>query len=126
MRYNSHKHHTLPMLTGPELLDFVKSNADMAKDELMKRAGYSYQTEDGKTRYKQNDFMNALLTSQGIVLVPPKTSSGGGRQLSYKTKCMTNGNVTIGKAYFSKANAKTGDAYDIVVGEKQIILRPIK
>lgn len=114
------------MLTGSELLELVKNNADLPKDQLMKEAGYSFQREDGKTSYKQNDFMNALLAAQGIVLTPPKTSKGVGRQLSYKTKCMTNGNVTIGKAYFEKSGAVTGDAYDIIIGDKQIILKPAK
>ncbi len=113
------------MLTGSALLEFVKTNAASPKDELMKMAGYSYENE-GKTRYKQQDFMNALLSAQGIVLTPPKTSKGVGRQLSYKTSVMKNGNATIGKAYFEKAAATTGDSFTIEVRDKKIVLKPIK
>lgn len=114
------------MLTGKDLLDFVRSNADLPKDQLMDKAGYTATREsDGKKSYKSNDFMNALLEAQGIVLTPAKTG-GIGRQLSYKTSCMKNGNVTIGKAYFEKAGASKGDAYEVIVGEKQIILKPAK
>lgn len=114
------------MLTGSDLLEFVKANPDLPKDQLMAQTGYSYQREDGKTSYKTSDFMNSLLAAQGIILTPPKTSRGAGRQLSYKTKCMPNGNVTVGSAYFNKAGAEPGDAFDIIIGEKQIILKPIK
>ena len=114
------------MLTGSALLEFVKTNAASPKDELMKMAGYSFETEDGKTRYKQQDFMNALLSAQGIVLTPPKTSKGAGRQLSYKTSVMKNGNATVGKAYFEKASATKGDSFIIEVSDKKIVLKPIK
>lgn len=114
------------MLTGTELLEYVKTNSTIPKDQLMAGAGYSYVREDGKTSYKTSVFMNNLLEAQGITLTPPKTSGGTGRQLSYKTSCMKNGNVTIGKAYFEKQGAAVGDTFDIVVGDKQIILKPIK
>lgn len=114
------------MLTGAPLLEFVKANPDMPKDQLMEQAGYAVTREDGKKTYKTSVFMSEILSAQGINLTPPKTSAGMGRQLTYRTKCMTNGNVTVGKAYFEKAGAKTGDAFDVIVGDKQIILKPIK
>ena len=114
------------MLAGTDLLDFVRSNAQLPKDQLMEKAGYvSIRESDGKKTYKSNEFMNSLLQAQGIVLTPAKTG-GMGRQLSYKTSCMKNGNVTIGKAYFEKAGASKGDSYEVIVGEKQIILKPAK
>ena len=112
------------MMTGTALMEFVKTNSDMPKDQLMKMAGYSFETDDGKTRYKQNEFMNALLAAQGVVLTPPKTSKGMGRQLSYKTSVMKNGNLTLGKAYFSKAGAEPGSSFNIEISEKKIVLKP--
>lgn len=92
----------------------------------MEKAGYSSVREDGKKRYSTSDFMNALLEAQGIVLTPAKSTAGMGRQLSYKTKVMTTtGNVAIGKAYFEKIGKEAGSKFQIITGNKQIILKPI-
>lgn len=114
------------MLTGSELLSTVKANPDLPKDQLMDKCGYSTVREDGKRRYATSDFMNAILEAQGIVLTPPKSSGGTGRVLSYKTKVMkTTGNVAIGKAYFEKLGKQAGSKFQIITGNKQIILKPI-
>lgn len=114
------------MLEGQQLLSFVRENSELPKDELMKLCGYSFQAADGKTRYKSSDFMSALLGAQGVVLKAPTSSGGQGRQLSYKTSVMKNGNTNVGAVYFKKAGAKPGDSYKVEISDKKIVLKPIK
>ena len=114
------------MLTGSSLLDFVKQNPTMPKDDLLKSTGYYTTREDGKVSYKTSEFMSQLLAAQGINITPAKSSGGMGRQLSYKTKVMPNHNCVLGKSYFEEAKAGPGSSYEIIVESKMITLKPIK
>lgn len=114
------------MLTGDALLELVKTNPTMPKDELMKVAGYVVTREDGRTTMKTSDFMSAILEAQGINLTPAKTSAGAGRQPTFRTSCMKNGNIVIGKGYFERVGAEAGDAFEVVVENKKITLKPTK
>lgn len=115
------------MLSGPALLEFVKTNPEMPREEMMKLTGYSSTSESGRTTYKTADFMAALLEAQGISIpAAKKSAAGGGRQPTYKTTCMTNGNIVVGKSYFAKLGAKSGDAYEVTISNKKIVLKPVK
>ena len=115
-------------MNGTALLEFVKTNPDMPREEMMKLTGYSSTSETGRTTYKTADFMGALLLAQGINIPTAKksASAGGGRQPTYKTTCMTNGNIVVGKSYFTKLGAKSGDAYEVTTSKKKIVLKPVK
>jgi hypothetical protein len=114
------------MLTGQELLEKVKQYASMPRNELMTLCGYSVTREDGRTTLKTTEFMSALLEAQGIALQPSRSAAGGGRALTYYTKCQKNGNIALGAGYISKSGLSTGDAYEVSVSKGKIVLKPVK
>ena len=114
------------MLSGQELLEKVKKFVDLPRNELMTLCGYSVTREDGKTTLKSAEFMNALLEAQGIALQPSKSAAGGGRALTYYTKCQKNGNIALGAGYISKSGLSKGDAYEVSVSKGKIVLKPVK
>ena len=124
-RNHTNPHHA--MMNGPALLEFIKTNPEMSREEMMKLTGYTATSPTGRTTYKTSDFMGAILEAQGINLpTAKKASAGGGRQPTYKTTCMTNGTIVVGKSYFSKLDAKSGDAYEVTTSNKKIVLKPVK
>jgi len=114
------------MLVGQELLEKTRKYIQMPKNELMTLCGYSVTREDGKTTLKTTEFMNALLEAQGISLSPSKGAGGGGRSLTYYTKCQKNGNIAIGAGYIDKSGFSKGGTYEVTVSKHKIVLKPIK
>jgi hypothetical protein len=116
------------MLTGADLLAKVKELGEASKSDLVRSCGYVSTKKDGSERLNFTTFYEALLEAKGMAI------GGGsnrgerrrpGRQLSYATKVLFNGNLLVGKAYTAELGLKPGDEFSIKLGRKQIRLVPI-
>lgn len=110
------------MLTGLELVDFVKTNEGLTQSELAKAAGYVRDVE-GKEQILIKKFMDALLSARGIKIAPTKRP---GKQANYKTAVHKSGIILLGASYSSKWGLEPGDILDIKMDEDGIRLVPAK
>lgn len=113
-------------LTGDELLEVVKENAQAPKDELLTLCGYFTAKEGGRRSYRYTEFYQALIEAQGITLQPPTSGTRGGRELPYKVTCQKGGQVLLGAAYTREGNFKTGQRFKVEVMEGSIKLTPVR
>lgn len=111
----------LPMLTGQELLSFVKANEDMDQAEIAREAGYVRVTEKGTERLLINKLNEALLEAKGLKL---KSSKKPGKTAQYSTTVHRTGVILVGKTYSQKFGVEPGDELKIVIEEDSIRLVP--
>ena len=55
-----------PMITGQELIAFVKANPEMDQSELAHAAGFTRIDKNGKERIMAKQFCEALLEAKGV------------------------------------------------------------
>lgn len=111
----------IPMLTGQELLAFVKANGEMDQSELAREAGYTRVADSGKERVMAKQFCEALLEAKGVAI---KTWRRPGKAAQFETTVHKNGVVLIGKTYTQKFGVEAGDVLDILIDEDAIRLVP--
>lgn len=111
----------IPMLTGQELLAFVKANGDMDQSELAREAGYTRVADSGKERIMAKQFCEALLEAKGVAI---KVGRRPGKAAQFETTVHKNGVILIGKTYSKKFGVEPGDVLDIVVDKDAIRLVP--
>jgi hypothetical protein len=109
------------MLTGQELLAFVKQNPDMDQLELAKAAGYVRVTDNGKERFMTKQLCEALLEAKGVSIRGTKRP---GKTAQFATKVHKNGIILVGKTYSEKFGVEPGDVLDIEIEEDCIRLVP--
>ena len=117
----------MTMLTGADLLAKVKELGDASKSEIVRASGYLSTKKDGSERLNFTAFYEALLEAKGVSLGEggSRSDKGPGRQLSYATKVLFNGNLLVGKAYTAMLGLKPGDEFEIKLGRKQVRLVPV-
>jgi hypothetical protein len=109
------------MLTGQELIDFVKANEDINKTELAKAAGYVRETESGKEQVLVKVFYDALLTAQGLNI---KVGKAPGKTAQFETTVHKNGAVLLGRTYTERFGINPGEVLKIVIEDDAIRLVP--
>ena len=109
------------MLTGQDLLSFVKANADMDQAELAREAGYVRNTDKGNERLIIGKLHEALLEAKGVKL---KTSKKPGKAAQFMTTVHRNGVILVGKTYSEKFGVEPGDELQIVIEDDAIRLVP--
>ena len=109
------------MLTGQELVAFVKANGDMDQSELAREAGYMRVTDSGKERIMAKQFCEALLEAKGVAI---KVGRRPGKTAQFETTVHKTGVILIGKTYSEKFGVEPGDVLDIVISEDAIRLVP--
>jgi len=109
------------MLTGQELLSFVRANVDMDQAEIARGAGYVRVTEKGTERLLINKLNEALLEAKGLKL---KSSKKPGKSAQYLTTVHRTGVILVGKTYSQKFGVEPGDELKIVIEEDSIRLVP--
>lgn len=112
------------MLTGSQLIQLVKSNPDLNRSQLAKKAGYVRTTDEGKEQILVQRFYDALLTAQGMPIKKGKTGAGG-KTAQYETSVHKSGILLVGKTYTAEAGFEPGDVFGIEVREDGIWL-PLK
>lgn len=111
----------IPMLTGQELLSFVKANPDMDQAQLARGAGYVKVTDKGVERLLTTKLHHALLEAKGVKL---KTAKKPGKTAQFMTTVHRTGVILIGKTYSEKFGVEPGDALNIVIEDDSIRLVP--
>lgn len=111
----------LPMLTGQELLSFVKANADLDQSELARETGYVKTSEKGTERLLIKQLHEALLEAKGLKL---KTSKKPGKTAQFMTTVHRTGVILLGKTYSEKFGVEPGDELQIVIDDNAIRLVP--
>lgn len=111
----------VPMLTGQELLSFVKANPDMDQNELARETGYVKTTEKGTERLLINKFHEALLAAKGLKL---KANKKPGKAARFMTTVHRTGVILVGKTYSEKFGVEPGDELQIVIEDDAIRLVP--
>lgn len=109
------------MLTGQELVAFVKANGDMDQAELAREAGYMRVADSGKERIMAKQFCEALLEAKGVAI---KVGRRPGKAAQFETTVHKTGVILIGKTYSQKFGVEPGDVLDIVITEDAIRLVP--
>lgn len=109
------------MLTGNELLTFVKAHPEMNRSELARATGYVKTTPEGKERVLALQMANALLAAKGVELAKPKHT---GKIARYATSVHKNGIILVGKTYAAEFGLEPGDELDIVIEDDSIRLVP--
>jgi hypothetical protein len=109
------------MLTGQELVAFVKANGDMDQSELAREAGYMRVADSGKERIMAKQFCEALLEAKGVAI---KVGRRPGKAAQFETTVHKTGVILIGKTYSQKFGMEPGDVLDIVISEDAIRLVP--
>ena len=109
------------MLTGQELVAFVKAHGDMDQSELAREAGYMRVADSGKERIMAKQFCEALLEAKGVAI---KVGRRPGKAAQFETTVHKTGVILIGKTYSQKFGVEPGDVLDIVITEDAIRLVP--
>lgn len=109
------------MLTGQELVKFVKGNPEMNKSQLAKGAGYTRTDDEGKTVVLIQAFYDALLAAQGLLI---KKGQLRGRAAANQVSVQRNGIVVLGKRYTSDFGVNPGDTFNIEMDDDAIRLVP--
>jgi hypothetical protein len=109
------------MLTGQELVAFVKANGDMDQSELAREAGYMRVADSGKERIMAKQFCEALLEAKGVAI---KVGRRPGKAAQFETTVHKTGVILLGKTYSQKFGVEPGDVLDIVITEDAIRLVP--
>jgi len=110
-----------PMLTGQELVAFVKANGEMDQSELARETGYTRVAANGKERIMSKQLYQALLEAKGVAI---KVGRRPGKAAQFETTVHKTGVILIGKTYSQKFGVEPGDVLDIVISEDEIRLVP--
>lgn len=110
------------MLTGQELLSFVKANKDMDRSEIAREAGYVRVAKDGTPRLLLSKLQEALLATQGIQLQGVRKP---GKKAQFITTVHCNGGIMLGKTYSEKFGLEPGDQLRISIEDDSIRLLPL-
>lgn len=111
-------------LTGQELIESLKENADLDAREQMTQAGY-YKVRDGKYSYLKTAFYKAISEAQGVKLAKEPYSPPT-RKLNYEVKVTPRGIVPVSQCYTSQIGIEPGDYCKIEVEDDLLILTRIK
>jgi hypothetical protein len=111
----------IPMLTGQELVAFVKANGEMDQVELARETGYTRLAANGKERIMSKQLYQALLEAKGVTI---KGGRRPGKAAQFETTVHKNGVILIGRTYSQKFGVEPGDVLDIVISEDEIRLVP--
>lgn len=111
----------IPMLTGQELVAFVKANGEMDQSELARETGYTRVAANGKERIMSKQLYQALLEAKGVAI---KVGRRPGKAAQFETTVHKTGVILIGKTYSQKFGVEPGDVLDIVISEDEIRLVP--
>jgi hypothetical protein len=109
------------MLTGQELVAFVKANGEMDQSELARETGYTRVAANGKERIMSKQLYQALLEAKGVAI---KVGRRPGKAAQFETTVHKTGVILIGKTYSQKFGVEPGDVLDIVISEDEIRLVP--
>lgn len=109
------------MLTGQELLAFVKANPDMDQTELARAAGYVRLTAKGDERLLTKQMCEELLLAKGV---PLKINKKPGKVAQYATTVHRTGALLVGKTYTKAFGSAPGDEFQIVLEDDCIRLVP--
>ena len=113
------------MLSGPELLQFVKANPELATTALARQAGYvttiAKGPNEGQERLLEKAFIKALVAAQGVQL---KTGRAPGKTAQFETTVHRNGIVLLGKTYTEKFGVEPGAVLSIQIDDEGIHLIP--
>lgn len=113
------------MLTGSDLIQFVKANPDFNRSQLARGAGYVATTESGKTKVLVQQFYDALLEAQGMPIKNGHPGITNGKAAKHMTTVHKSGILLIGKTYVAEFGAEPGDVFGIEVREDGIWM-PLK
>ena len=109
------------MLTGQELLSFVKANPEMDQAQIARGAGYVRTTDKGVERLLTTKLHHALLEAQGVKLT---TARKPGKSAQFVTTVHRTGVILIGRTYSEKFGVEPGDELQIVIEDDSIRLVP--
>jgi bifunctional DNA-binding transcriptional regulator/antitoxin component of YhaV-PrlF toxin-antitoxin module len=115
-------HSSIPMLTGVDLITFVKESDGMNQMELARGAGYLRTTKTGREQVLVKRFYNSLLAAKGMPIPVGRTP---GKSAQFVTTVHKSGVVLLGKTYIDKFGLKPGDGLQIDVQEEFIQLAPL-
>lgn len=111
----------LIVLTGQDLLDFVKANQDsLNENELAEQAGYTREVK-GKFQILTKAFNNALHEATGSGI---RVGKAPGKVAGYQTTIHANGIALVGQSYVQEAGFEPGMVLRIVVDPDGIHLLP--
>jgi len=110
------------MLTGAELIAFVKANEEMNQMELARGAGYVRVTKSGREQVLVKKFYNELLAAKGMPIAVGKTP---GKAALYETSVHKSGVILLGKTYSEQFGLKAGDVLRIEIEDECIKLVPL-
>ena len=111
-----------PMLTGSELISFVKANEELNQMELARGAGYVRTTKTGREQVLVKKFYNELLAAKGMPIAVGKTP---GKSALYETSVHKSGVILLGKTYSVKFGLQPGDVLQIDIQDECIKLIPL-
>ena len=110
-----------PMLTGQELIAFVKANAEMDQSELAHAAGFTRVDKNGKERIMAKRFCEALLEAKGVGM---RVGRKPGKTAQFQTTVHKTGVILLGKTYSKEFGLEPGDVLDINLEGDSIRLTP--
>ena len=110
-----------PMLTGQELIAFVKANAEMDQSELAHAAGFTRVDKNGKERIMAKQFCEALLEAKGVGM---RVGRKPGKTAQFQTTVHKTGVILLGKTYSKEFGLEPGDVLDINLEGDSIRLTP--
>ena len=110
------------MLTGIELVDFVRENEGLTQAELAEQAGYVRVIDGDKKQVMTKRFMDELLSARGVKIAPPKRR---GKRANYKTAVHKSGIILLGATYSAKWGLEPGDELEILLEDDGIRLVPL-
>ena len=110
------------MLTGAELIQFVKENDTLNQMQLARGAGYVRTTKTGREQVLVKQFYNSLLAAKGMPIPVGKTP---GKSAQFATSVHKSGVILLGKTYSEKFGLKPGDELQIELLDECIKLVPL-
>jgi hypothetical protein len=110
-----------PMITGQELIAFVKANPEMDQSELAHAAGFTRIDKNGKERIMAKQFCEALLEAKGVGM---RLGRKPGKTAQFETTVHKTGVILLGKTYSKQFGLEPGDVLDINIGGDSIRLTP--
>lgn len=110
------------MLTGSDLITFVKENDALNQMELARGAGYVRTTKSGKEQVLVKKFYNSLLAAKGMQIAVGKTP---GKSAQFVTSVHKSGVILLGKTYAEKFGVNSGDELEIIIEDDCIKLVPL-
>ena len=105
-------------LTGQQLLEFLRDNPSMSRDEAIKATGYVKVKKD-RPGLLRSEFYQALAQAQGIPLGPPV---GRKRQPTGRLKVTSKGTLPVGAPYTRMLCLEIGDYDHAVYEDGRLIL----